>query len=385
MKKLSNDIFYLGVDDNTLDLFESQFPVPNGISYNSYMIEDEKIAVFDTVDVHFCDEWLKNLDTALQGRIPDYLIIEHMEPDHSSCVLRFKEKYPTSKIVGNSKIFVMLNEFFGKDYTAEGIVVKDGDKLSLGKHELIFIFAPMVHWPEVMVVYDSYNKALFSADAFGKFGIAACGEEWADEARRYYFGIVGKYGTQVKSLLNKVSAYEISVIYPLHGPVLNENLNYYINLYSMWADYRAETDGVMIAYTSVYGHTKYAVEKLAEELKLNGVKYVSLFDLARNDISYCLSEAFKCNKIVFATTTYNGGLFPAMNIFLEALTERNFQGRKIGIIENGSWAPVAAKAIMTKLEKCKNLIIAENQVKIRSALNEESENQLKSLAEEMSK
>lgn len=385
MKKLKEDIYYLGVDDTKIDLFEGQYPVPNGISYNSYLIADEETAVVDTVDANFTSEWLDNLQSALNGKTPDYLIIEHMEPDHSASVMQFMNKYPKAKIVGNNKIFVMLSEYFGKDFSADGVTVKDGDKLSLGKHELTFIFAPMVHWPEVMVVYDSYGKSLFSADAFGKFGALSCNEGWEDEARRYYFGIVGKYGMQVKSLLNKASAYEINTIFPLHGPILSENIAHYISLYSSWADYKPDTDGVMIAYASVYGHTKHAAEMLAEELKNSGIKYVSLFDLARNDLSYCVAEAFKCSKLVLAGVTYNGGLFPVMNAFIDGLTERNYRDRKVGIMENGSWAPFAAKAILAKFEKSKNLVFAENQVKIRSAVNAESKNQIKALASEMSK
>ncbi len=382
--KVAEEIYNVGVEDLQIDLFEGYLPVPDGINYNSYVIKSDKIAVMDSVDIHFCDEWLKNLESVLNGTPPDYLVVLHMEPDHSASIFEFAKKYPQTVIVGNSKTFVMLGEFFGTDFADRRLVVKDGDKLNLGKHEFTFIFAPMVHWPEVMTAYESHTKTYFSADAFGKFGVASKGGEWDDEARRYYFAIVGKYGVQVQSLLKKVAAYDIQTICSLHGPVLKENLGHYVDLYSKWSQYQPETDGVFIAYTSVYGHTKEAVEKFAEKLNEFGVK-TEVCDVVREESSYCIAEAFKYSKIVFATTTYNGGIFPAMKEFIQNLTERNFRNRKVGLIENGSWAPFAVKTIMGMLENSKDIIYAEQSVKIRSALNEQSLAELYALAEEMSK
>lgn len=381
---IAEGIYNVGVEDTQIDLFEGYLPVPDGINYNSYVIKGEKIAVMDSVDARFCNEWLENLDKILKGAEPDYMVVLHMEPDHSASVYEFAKKYPGTLIVGNSKTFVMLGEFFGTDFADRRVVVKDGDKLDLGNHELTFIFAPMVHWPEVMTAYESYTKTYFSADAFGKFGAVSKGGKWDDEARRYYFAIVGKFGLQVQALLKKVSAYDIKTICSLHGPVLRENLSHYLELYSKWAAYQPETDGVFIAYTSVYGHTKAAVEKFADKLKELGVK-VEVCDVVREERTYCIAEAFKYSKIVFATTTYNGGIFPAMREFIQSLTERNFRGRKVGLIENGSWAPFAVKTISGMLENSKDITYAETSVKIRSALNEQSLSELYALAEEMSK
>lgn len=381
---IAEAIYNVGVEDTQIDLFEGYLPVPDGINYNSYVIKSDKIAILDSVDSHFCNEWLGNVEKVLSGATPDYLVILHMEPDHSASIFEFSKKYPETIIVGNNKTFVMLGEYFGTDFADRRIVVKDGDKLTLGKHELTFIFAPMVHWPEVMTAYESYTNTYFSADAFGKFGAVSKGGEWDDEARRYYFAIVGKFGVQVQALLKKVAAYDIKTICSLHGPVLKENLGHYLELYSKWSAYEPETDGVLIAYTSVYGHTKTAVEKLACKLQELGVK-VKVCDVAREERTYCIAEAFKYSKIVFATTTYNGGIFPSMREFIQSLTERNFRSRKVGLIENGSWAPVAAKTIAGMLENSKDIIFAENSVKIRSALNEQSLSELNAFAEEMSK
>ncbi len=383
MKKINDGIYYVGVDDVKIDLFEGNLPVPNGVSYNSYVIKDDKCAVMDSVDAAFGEEWLKEVERALQGAEPDYLVVLHMEPDHSANIYNFAQKYPNSLIVGNNKTFVMLQEYFGTDFADRRVVVKDGEKLNLGKHELTFIFAPMVHWPEVMTAYESYTRAYFSADAFGKFGALSKGGEWDDEARRYYFAIVGKYGVQVQALLKKVSAYEIAAIYPLHGPVLENNLGHFLNLYSLWSEYKPETDGVFVAYSSVYGHTALAVEKFVGMLKEKGVN-AEACDVIRTDRTQCIAKAFKYSKIVFATTTYNGGIFPSMREFIESLVERNFRNRKIGLIENGSWAPFAAKAITSMLENCKDLTFATTTVKIRSALNAQSSEELKCLATEMS-
>ncbi len=383
MRYICDDVAYVGVDDLNLDLFEGMYRVPNGVSYNSYVIKDEKIAVMDSVDGNFSKEWLENLSAALDGRQPDYLVVLHMEPDHSANILNFIKKYPNAKIVGNRKTFVMIEELFGA-FEYEKYEVTEGGVLELGAHSLKFVFAPMVHWPEVMMAYDGYNKTLYSADAFGKFGALKKGGEWEDEARRYYYGIVGKYGVQVQALFKKLSAYEIGRICPLHGPVLDNNLNYYFGLYNKWSTYAPEKDGVMIAYTSVYGHTKEAALSLAEKLKAKNIEVV-LYDLARADWAECVAKAFEYGKLVLATTTYNGEIFPAMREFIDRLTERNYQSRKVALIENGSWAPVAARAMQTRLEKCKNLTFLEAQVKIRSALNEESKAQIDALANELSK
>lgn len=381
---IAEGIYNVGVEDTQTDLFEGYIPVPDGINYNSYVIKSDKIAVMDSVDAHFSDEWLNNLEKTLNGAKPDYLVVLHMEPDHSASVFEFAKKYPETVIVGNSKTFVMLGEFFGTDFSERRMVVKDGDNLSLGKHELTFIFAPMVHWPEVMTAYERHTKTFFSADAFGKFGAVSKGGEWDDEARRYYFAIVGKFGLQVQALLKKVAAYEIKTICSLHGPVLKEDLGHYLGLYAKWATYEPEIDGVFIAYTSVYGHTRSAVEKFADKLTGLGVK-AEVCDVVREERTYCLSEAFRYSKIVFATTTYNGGIFPAMREFIQSLTERNFRNRKVGLIENGSWAPFAVKTITNMLENCKDITYAETSVKIRSALNGQSLAELNTLAEEMSK
>ena len=381
---ITNDIKYIGVNDHDIDLFEGQYIVPNGMAYNSYAIIDEKTAIMDSVDVNFAEEWLGNIESALVGKAPDYLIVQHMEPDHSSSIRHFAEKYPEAKIVSSSKAFAMMKGFFGTDFVDRQIVVGEGDTLSLGKHNLTFVTAPMVHWPEVIVTYDSCDKVLFSADGFGKFGALDVEEDWACEARRYYIGIVGKYGQQTQALLKKAAGLDIDVICPLHGPVLKENLSYYINLYNIWSSYGVETEGVVIAYTSVYGNTKKAVMALAEKLEEKGVK-VAVNDLARCDMAEAVEDAFRYGKIVLATTTYNADIFPFMKEFINHLTERNFQNRTVAFIENGSWAPMATKVMKGMLEKSKNLTYAENEVKIMSALNEESEKQLEALAEELCK
>jgi len=381
MENLTN-IKYIGVNDHKIDLFEGQYPVPNGMSYNSYAVIDEKIAVFDTVDASFGAEWFSNLEKALSGKSPDYLIVQHMEPDHSANIHNFAVKYPDAKIVSSAKAFDMMKNFFGTDYENRRIVVKEGDTLSLGGRTLTFITAPMVHWPEVIVTYDDLDKVLFSADAFGKFGALDVEEDWACEARRYYFGIVGKFGIQAQALLKKASTLEIRGILPLHGPALLENLEYYLNLYNTWTTYQPESEGVTICYTSVYGNTKKAVLLLSEILKSKGVK-VSVFDLARDDMSEAVEDAFKYSKLVLATTTYNGSIFPFMDTFLTHLAEHSYQNRKVAFIENGSWAPVAAKNMMAKLEKCKNMTYAENSVKILSAVSAENIKQLEALADEL--
>lgn len=379
---VSNDVKYIGVNDKEIDLFEGQYDVPNGMAYNSYVIIDDKIAVLDTVDKNFKDEWLSNLKTALDGREPDYLIVQHMEPDHSANILEFKKVYPNAVIVSNSKSFVMMKNFFGTDFADCRITVGEGDTLDLGKHKLTFVAAPMVHWPEVIFTFDTTDKILFSADAFGKFGALDADEDWACEARRYYIGIVGKYGVQVQSVLKKAATLDIKTICPLHGPILTEDLGYYLNLYNIWSSYGVESEGVMIAYTSVYGNTKQAVELLEKTLTAKGVK-VAVNDLARCDMAEAVEDAFRYGKIVLATTTYNGEIFPFMREFIHHLTERNFQNRKIGLIENGSWAPVAAKVMKSMFEKSKNLEFIEPIVKITSALNEESIAQVKLLAEKI--
>ena len=381
--QITENIKYIGVNDYDLDLFEGQYIAPNGMAYNSYLILDEKIAVLDTVDGKFETEWLQNIEKALNGKAPDYLIVQHMEPDHSANIYAFIKRYPNAKIVASSKSFVMMKNYFGTDFAEKQVAVGDGASLSLGKHELTFISAPMVHWPEVIMTYDKTDKILFSADAFGKFGTTDTEEDWACEARRYYFGIVGKYGVQVQSVLKKLSTYEISMICPLHGYVLKENLEYYLDLYNIWSSYGVETEGVLIAYTSVYGNTQKAVELLAEELKKNGCPKVVVNDLARMDMAEAVEDAFRYGKIVLATTTYNGDIFPFMREFIHDLTERNFQNRTIGIIENGSWAPMAKRVIESMLEKCKNLTYTTASVKILSAVTEENKEQICALAKEL--
>lgn len=383
MKKITEDIYYAGVNDHQVDLFEGQFAVPNGMAYNSYVIMDEKIAVMDTVDVNFGEEWLANVAEILGDRKPDYLVVQHMEPDHSANITKFVEAYPEAKVVGNAKTFQMIENFFGLNLADKQEVVTNNGTLSLGSHELTFVFAPMVHWPEVMVTYDSKNKILFSADAFGKFGALDVEEDWACEARRYYFGIVGKYGAQVQALLKKAVTLDIEKICPLHGPILTENLGYYLDLYQTWSSYGVETEGVMIAYASVYGNTKKAAELLGEELKANGCPRVVVADLAREDMAECIEDAFRHGKLVLATITYNGGVFPFMQTFIDGLKERNFQNRTIGIIENGSWAPVAAKNIKSMMEGCKNLTWTETAVTIKSGVKEETKAQIKALADEL--
>lgn len=381
--KISNDIAYIGVDDREIDLFEGQYVVPNGMAYNSYVILDEKIAVFDTVDKNFGTQWLKNLDEALGGKTPDYLIVQHMEPDHSANIVLFAEKYPDAKIVANDKAFVMMSQFFDFDLGDRKMSVKNGESLSLGKHELTFVFAPMVHWPEVMMTYDSTDKVLFSADAFGKFGALDTDEDWACEARRYYFGIVGKYGAQVQAVLKKAAALDIKTICPLHGPVLAENLGYYLDLYNTWSSYGVESDGVVIAYTSVYGNTKAAAELLAQKLKEKGCPKVAVNDLARCDMAEAVEDAFRYGKIVLATTTYNADVFPFMREFINELTERNFQNRFVGIIENGSWAPMAAKVIKKMLENSKNITFADTVVTVKSAMKQNTADDIERLADEI--
>lgn len=383
MNSITNDIKYIGVNDRKIDLFEGQFDVPNGMAYNSYVISDEKIAVMDTVDINFTEEWFNNLSAALDGRNPDYLVVQHMEPDHSANIMQFLNAYPDATVVASAKAFTMMKCFFGTDCADRRIVVGEGDKLELGKHTLTFMTAPMVHWPEVIVTYDSTDKVLFSADAFGKFGALDVEEEWACEARRYYFGIVGKYGAQVQALLKKISALDIKFICSLHGPVLSENLEYYLDLYNTWSSYGVESDGVVIAYTSVYGNTKKAAELLAEKLREKGCPKVAVNDLAREDMAECVEDAFRYGKIVLATTTYNADVFPFMKEFINHLTERGFKNKTVGLIENGSWAPLAAKTMRSMLEGCKNLTFTDTTVKIMSALTDETIAQLDSLADEL--
>ena len=387
MSSITKDIYYIGVDDHEIDLFEGMYIVPEGMAYNSYVILDDKVAVMDTTDRHFTQAWLANLEAVLAGRKPDYLIVHHMEPDHSSGIAAFAEKYPEAKIVATAKAFTMMKNFTGTDYSGRSIVAKEGDTLELGSHTLKFITAPMVHWPEVMMSYDEKDKALFSADAFGKFGaLDAVDEEgWACEARRYYFGIVGKYGAQVQAVLKKAAALDIGIICPLHGPVLSEDLGYYLDLYSTWSSYGVETEGVAVFYTSVYGHTKAAAELMAEKLQELGCPKVAVSDLARDDMAEAVEDAFRYGKIVLATTTYNADIFPFMREFIEHLTERGYQNRLIGLIENGSWAPTAAKVMKGMLEGCKNTTFAETEVKILSAMTEENKAQIEQLAKEMLK
>ena len=376
-------IKYIGVNDHNIDLFEGQYVVPNGMAYNSYIIEDEKIAIMDTVDANFKDEWFENIKRELGDRTPDYLIVQHMEPDHSANIDEFAKTYPNAVIIATDRAFVMMNKFFGTDYADRRLVVGEGDTLNLGKHTLTFVLAPMVHWPEVMMTYDSTEKALFSADGFGKFGALDVEEDWACEARRYYFGIVGKYGAQVQAVLKKASGLDIQSIYPLHGPILTENLGYYLNLYDTWSSYGIESEGTLICYTSVYGNTKKAVELLAEELKNAGCPKVVVNDLARCDMAEAVEDAFRYGKIILATTTYNGDIFPFMREFINELTERGYRNRKIGIMENGSWAPVVKNKILKAFELCKNLEFAETVVTIHSAVKDDTIEQIKKLAEEM--
>ena len=380
---ITKDIKYIGVNDHQVDLFEGQYDVPNGMAYNSYVIMDEKIAIMDTVDKNFTSEWLANLAAVLDGRKPNYLIVQHMEPDHSASIDVFLNTYPETTVVASAKAFAMMKNFFGTDYADRRVVVGEGDTLNLGKHMLTFVTAPMVHWPEVIVTYDSYDKVLFSADGFGKFGALDVEEDWACEARRYYIGIVGKYGPQVQTLLKKAAGLDISIICPLHGPVLTQNLGYYINLYDIWSSYQVESDGIVIAYTSVYGNTKAAVELLAQELEANGCPKVVLNDLARCDMAEAVEDAFRYGKLVLATTTYNGDIFPFMKDFINHLTERSYQNRTIGMMENGSWAPTAVKVMTKMLEGSKNLTFTENNVKILSALNDASRAQIAALAKEL--
>ena len=379
---ISKDIRYIGVNDHRIDLFEGQYVVPNGMAYNSYVIMDDKIAVMDTVEASFTDVWMDNLATTLEGRAPDYLIVQHMEPDHSAGITAFAAAYPDAVVVATAKAFTMMQNFYGNDFAPRRIVVGEGDTLELGTHTLTFITAPMVHWPEVMVTYDSTDKVLFSADAFGKFGALDVEEDWACEARRYYIGIVGKYGAPVQALLKKAAALDIATICPLHGPVLTENLEYYIGLYDTWSSYRPETQGVVIAYTSVYGNTKKAAEQLAALLEQKGVT-VALSDLARCDMHEAVEDAFRYDRLVLATTTYNADIFPFMREFIHHLTERGYQNRTVAFIENGSWAPMATKVMRGMLEGCKNLTYTENTVRILSALNADSTAQLAALAEEL--
>ena len=380
---ITNDIKYIGVNDHQVDLFEGQYVVPNGMAYNSYVILDEKIAVMDAVDQNFTGEWLENLAKVLDGRKPDYLVVHHMEPDHSAGIDDFLEAYPEATVVSSAKAFAMMKNFFGTDYADRRIVVGEGDTLNLGKHTLTFVTAPMVHWPEVIVSYDSYDKVLFSADGFGKFGALDVEEDWACEARRYYIGIVGKYGPQVQALLKKAAGLDIQIICPLHGPVLTENLGYYINLYDIWSSYRVESEGVVIAYTSVYGNTKAAVELLAQKLTEKGCPKVTVTDLARDDMAEAVEDAFRYGKLVLATTTYNADIFPFMKEFIHHLTERNYQNRTVAFVENGSWAPMAAKVMKGMFEKSKNITYADTTVKILSALSDESRAQIEALAAEL--
>ena len=383
--EITKDIKYIGVNDRNIDLFEGQYVVENGMAYNSYVITDDKIAVMDTVDRHFGEQWLENLKAVLSGRNPDYLVVQHMEPDHSANIVNFLNTYPDAKIVASAKAFAMMGQFFGRDFSDCAVVVKEGDTLSIGSHILNFIAAPMVHWPEVIVTYDSTDKVLFSADGFGKFGALDADEDWTCEARRYYFGIVGKYGAQVQALLKKASALDIKTIAPLHGPVLFENLGYYLDLYNTWSSYQPESEGVMIAYTSVYGNTKKAAELLKSELEALGCKKVTISDLAREDMAEAVEDAFRYDTLVLATTTYNADIFPFMKEFINHLTERNFQKRRVGLIENGSWAPTAAKTMKKMLEGCKELEFAETAVQIKSSLSEQSREQISALAGELLK
>ena len=382
---VTEDIRYIGVNDHDVDLFEGQYTVENGMSYNSYVILDEKVAVMDTVDAHFGVEWLQNLETELNGRRPDYLVVQHMEPDHSANIAVFMETYPEAQIVSSAKAFVMMQQFFGTDFPERKVVVGEGSTLKLGRHTLTFVTAPMVHWPEVIVTYDSTDKVLFSADGFGKFGALDVEEDWADEARRYYIGIVGKYGAQVQALLKKAAVLDIAIICPLHGPVLNENLGYYLDKYNTWSSYAVEDEGVVIAYTSIYGHTKEAVEELAEKLNQRGCPNVVVADLARCDMAEAVADAFRYSELVLATTTYNATIFPHMQSFIDHLTARNYQGRTVGMIENGAWAPMAAKVMKKMLETSKNLTYTDTTVTVKCALNDASRAQIDALADELCK
>ncbi len=383
--EITKDIKYVGVNDHEVDLFEGQYVVKNGMAYNSYVVLDDKTAVFDTVDARFTHEWLDNIQNVLGSKAPDYLIIQHMEPDHAGSIAGFMQTYADTTIVSSAKAFVMMKQFFGSDYEDRQVVVKEGDTLSLGAHTLAFVEAPMVHWPEVLVTYDTLDKVLFSADGFGKFGALDVEEDWACEARRYYIGIVGKYGAQVQNLLKKAAGLDIQIICPTHGPVLKENLGYYLNLYNIWSSYEVETDGIVIAYTSIYGHTKKAVEILADKFRAKGCPKVTVHDLARCDMAEAVEDAFRYGKLVLATTTYNAGIFPYMKDFIEHLTERNYQNRTIALIENGSWAPMAAKVMKNMLSGCKKLTFTDTTVHIMSALNDESSAQLDALANELCK
>lgn len=382
---ITKDIAYIGVQDHSIDLFEGQYIVPNGMAYNSYLITDEKTAVMDTVDSRFVEQWLDNIRTVLNGAAPDYLVVHHMEPDHSSGIAAFMQAYPSATVVASRMAFVMMKNYFGSDFADRRIIVSEGSTLSLGRHQLTFVTAPMVHWPEVMVSYDACDKVLFSADGFGKFGALDADEDWACEARRYYIGIVGKYGPQVQDLLKKAAALDIAIICPLHGPVLKENLGYYIDLYDTWSSYRPESKGVLIAYTSVYGHTKQAVELLAEKLEALGCEKVSVTDLAREDMAEAVEDAFRYDRIVLATTTYNGDVFPYMREFIHHLTERNFQNRTVALIENGSWAPQAAKVMTKMLEQCQDLTFVQPQVKLQCALSDASRECIAQLAQALCK
>ncbi len=381
--KITNDVRYVGVNDRKIDLFEGQYVVPEGMAYNSYVILDEKIAVLDTVDRNFTHEWLDNVAKALGGSKPDYLIVQHMEPDHSANIVNFLSTYPDATVVSSAKAFAMMNNFFGRDFADRRIVVGEGSTLSLGRHELTFITAPMVHWPEVIMTYDACDKILFSADGFGKFGALDADEDWACEARRYYFGIVGKYGAQVQAVLKKAAALDIGIICPLHGPVLSENLGYYLDLYNTWSSYGVESDGIVIAYTSVYGNTKNAVLLLADKLKERGCPKVVLTDLARDDMAEAVEDAFRYGRLVLATTTYNADIFPFMRTFIEHLVERGYKNRTVALIENGSWAPQAAKVMRSMLDPCKDIAFTETTVRIASALNENSRNEIAALADEL--
>ena len=383
--KITEDIRYIGVNDHDIDLFEGQYVVENGMAYNSYVLLDEKIAVFDTVDARFGEEWLANLENTIGGRLPDYLIVQHMEPDHSANIAKFMEKFPAAQVVASAKALTMMQQFFGTDYAERRVVVGEGNTLSLGRHTLTFVTAPMVHWPEVIVTYDSTDKVLFSADGFGKFGALDADEDWTCEARRYYIGIVGKYGAQVQALLKKAAKLDIQIICPLHGPILTENLGFYLDKYNTWSSYGVESEGVLIAYTSVYGHTKAAVELLAKTLEEKGCPKVVVTDLARDDMAEAVEDAFRYGKLVLATTTYNAGIFPFMQTFIDHLTERNYQNRTIGMIENGSWAPMAAKTMKKMLENSKNLMFTETTVTLKSALSDASRAQIAALADELCK
>ena len=383
MVSVTDTIRYIGVNDHQIDLFEGQYPVPNGMAYNSYVILDQKIAVMDTVDINFTQEWLRNLETELGGRKPDYLVIQHMEPDHSASIRHFLEAYPDTTVVATAKAFAMISQFFDLDLADHALTAENGATLSLGAHELNFIFAPMVHWPEVMMTYDSTDKVLFSADAFGKFGALDVEEDWDCEARRYYIGIVGKYGAQVQNVLKKAAGLDIQTICPLHGPVLQDNLAHYIEKYNIWSSYAVESEGVMIAYTSVYGHTKAAVCLLADKLKENGCPKVVVCDLARDEMTEAVEDAFRYGKLVLATTTYNADIFPFMKQFIDHLTERNYQNRTIGLIENGSWAPLAVKIMKGMFEKSKNITWLDTSVTIKSALNDDSRTQIEAMAKEL--